>query len=114
MAPAVREQVKKKFAISFLLAKEHIPFMKYPAIHELEERQGTYKNRDSGCNFVHYIAESQRQQLQASLASSHFYSVFMDGSTDKGRVENEVFVILFSKKDYYIQEIRTCTRYFVY
>ena len=29
MAPAVRVQVKKKFDISFLLAKEHIPFMKY-------------------------------------------------------------------------------------
>ena len=36
----------------------------------------------------------------------------MDGSTDKGRVENELFVILFSKKDDDIQEIRTCARYF--
>ena len=61
----MRERVKK-FDISFLLAKEHnIPFLKYPAIHELEERHGvdlgaTYKNRDSARNFVHYIAESQR------------------------------------------------------
>ena len=52
MDPAVRERVKKKFDISFVLAKEHIPFLKFPAIHELEERRGvdlgpTYKNRDS-------------------------------------------------------------------
>ena len=96
----VRERVKKKFEISFVLAKEHIPFTKYTAIHELEERHGidlgaTYKNRDSARNFVHYIAESQRQQLLTSLSSCHFYSILMDGSVDKGRVENELFVILF-------------------
>ena len=92
MAPAVREQVKEKFDISFLLAKEHIPLIKYPAIHELEERRGidlatSYKNRASGRNFVHYIAESQRQQFAGFPSISHFYSVLMDGSTDKGRVE---------------------------
>ena len=38
MDPAVRERIKKKFDISFVLAKEHIPFLKYPAIHGLEER----------------------------------------------------------------------------
>ncbi len=40
MNPAVRERVNKKFDISFVLAKEHIPFTKYPAIHQLEERHG--------------------------------------------------------------------------
>ena len=35
MDPAVRERVKLE--ISFVLAKEHIPFLKYPAIHELED-----------------------------------------------------------------------------
>ena len=113
----VRERVKKKFEISFVLAKEHIPFTKYTAIHELEERHGidlgaTYKNRDSARNFVHYIAESQRQQLLTSLSSCHFYSILMDGSVDKGRVENELFVILFCKKDDNLQEVRTCARYF--
>ena len=36
----------------------------------------------------------------------------MDGSTDKGRVDNELFVILFCKRDDSLQEIRTCARYF--
>ena len=117
MDPAVKERVKKKFDICFVLAKEHIPFLKYPTIHELEERHGldlgvTYKNRDSARNFVHYIAESQRWQMRASLASCHFFSVLMDGSTDKGRVENELFVIVFCKRDDTLQEIRTCARCF--
>ncbi len=119
MDPAVRERVKKKFDISFVLAKEHIPFTKYPAIHQLEERHGVdlgaaYKNRDSAQNFTHYIAESQRRQLQTDLGASdcNFYSVLMDGSTDKGRVENELFVMLFCRKNDTLQEIQTCARFF--
>ena len=77
MDPVVRERVKKKFEISFVLAKEHIPFSKYPAIHELEEKHAVdlgiaYKNRDSPRNFVHYIAESQRQAFQHGDLSSIF------------------------------------------
>ena len=106
--PAIREQIKRKFEISFVLAKEHIPFLKYPAIHDLEERHGVVKNRDSAHNFVHYIAESQRQHLYTTLASSHFYSILMDSSTDKERVENELFVILFVKK----LELKTTARYY--
>lgn len=65
----------------------------------------TYKNRDSACNFVHYIAESQRREFHVSLASYHFYSVLIDGSIDKDRVENELFVILFCKRDDTLQEV---------
>ena len=38
--PAVRERLKKKFNISYLLAKENLPFTKYPSIHELLKRYG--------------------------------------------------------------------------
>jgi len=52
MDSAVREQVNKKDDISFVLAKESVPFTEYPAIHESEERHRVdlglmYKNRDS-------------------------------------------------------------------
>ena len=116
--PTVKERVKRKFDISFLIAKEHVPFTKYAAIHDLEERHGVdlglaYKNRDSAANFVHFIAESQRQHFYDTLRTSrcHFYSVLMDGSTDKGRIENELFVIIFCKKDDTLQEVFTCARY---
>ena len=38
MDQSVREQVKRKFDISFVIAKEHLPFSKYPAIHDLEAK----------------------------------------------------------------------------
>ena len=37
MDPTTRERVRKKFDISLFRAKEHILFVKYPVIHELEE-----------------------------------------------------------------------------
>ena len=82
MDPDARERVKKKIDTSYVLAKEHRFFLEYAAIHELEERYGvdlgsTYKNRDSAHNFIHYIAESQRQQLRGKLSSCHFFSMLM-------------------------------------
>ena len=58
-----------KFDISFVIAKEHLSFSKYPAVHDLEAKHGvdlgtSYKNRDSARNFVHYIAESQKAKPQ--------------------------------------------------
>jgi len=41
MDPAVREGVKRKFDIGVVLAKEHIPFLKYPTIHKLKEERHT-------------------------------------------------------------------------
>ena len=80
-----------------------VPFTKYPALHELEEHHDVdlgqaYKTRESASKFVHYIAENQRQNLHHRLSSHHFYSCLMDGSVDKGKIENELFVILFCQK----------------
>ena len=35
----------------------------------------------------------------------------MDGSTDKGRIENELFVVLYCKEDGDRQEMKTFSRY---
>ena len=72
----------------------------------------TYKNRNSARNFVHYITESQRRHLYTTLGSNHFYSILMDSSTDKGRVENELFVILYFEKDDALLELKTTARYY--
>ena len=79
----------------------------------MEERHGVdlgaaYKNRDSAQNFTHYIAECQRRQLQTNLGACHFYSVLMDGSTDKG----QAFCSTFCRKNDTLQEIQTCSRFF--
>lgn len=107
----------KKFDLSFVIAKEHLSFRKFQSLHDLEERHGvdlgqTYNNKDAACSFVHYIAESQRQQFLSRLKSScHFYSILMDGSVDKGRVENELFLIMFCTVDKETEEVRTEVRY---
>ena len=118
MDTTVRERVKKKFDISYVLAKESMPFTKYQALHQLEQRHGVdlgeaYKTRESACSFVHYIAESQRQQFHHKLLSQcNFYSFLMDGSTDKAKVENELIVLLYCSKDDKAEEMNTCARYF--
>ena len=95
----MKKRVKKKIRYQFVLAKEHIPFTKYPVVHQLEEMHfvdlgSTYRNRDFAHNFTHCIAESRKTQFKASMKANSFYSVLMDGSTNKGRVENELFVLL--------------------
>ena len=55
--------MSRKSFISYVLAKESMPFTKYLALHQLEQRHGvdlseTYKIREYACSFVHYIAES--------------------------------------------------------
>lgn len=114
--PAVREKLKKKFDISYLLAKENLPFTKYPSIHELLERHGielgfSYKTRESAHNFTHYIAESQRQEFHQMLSGTKFFSFLMDGSTDKGKVENEVIVIQYCRVDETVEEVRSFSRF---
>lgn len=116
MDEVILECMKRKFDISFILAKEGLAFKKYPILCELESRHGidhghAYNTKDSAKAFVHYIAESQRQLFISSLSSSRFYSFLMDGSTDAGNVEDEVIVILTSTRDEVTQEIKSCARF---
>ena len=56
-------KAEEKVDVCYLLAKENIAFLKYPAILELEEHHGVdvgfaYRTKDSAKIFTHYIAES--------------------------------------------------------
>ena len=75
--PVVKDKLKKKFDITYVLAKENLPFTKYPVIHKLLERYEvplgfSYKTRESAQNFLHYIAESQQQEFQHTFSNSKF------------------------------------------
>ena len=116
MDQTVKDQMKKKFDICYAMAKENIAFRKYPALHELEVRHGvdlgsTYKTKDSAKQFTFYIAEAQRQDFMDDLSSVSFYSFLMDGSVDAGRIEDELVVIMFCKKDDFCEEIQSCSHY---
>ena len=113
MHQALKEQTRKKFDICYVMTKENV---KYPALHELETRHGVdlgpaYKTKDLAKNFTHYIVEAQHHNFMEALSLAPFCSFHMDGSVDAGRVEDELVVILYCKKDNSSEEIRSCTRF---
>ena len=95
-----RKKLQVKFDISYFVATENLPFTKYPKICELETRYGvnvgtSYVNENAGKDFMHYIAESRRQELKEKLAKAKFSSLLQDVSTDAGNVHNEVFLAVW-------------------
>ena len=96
--------------------KEKIAFWKYPTLHDLEAHHGvdlgtSYKTKDLAKNFTHYIAMAQRQQFFQSLQAINFYSFIVDGSTDVGRIEDELVMMMFCKRNEKAEEIKSCVRY---
>ncbi len=63
-----RKRLRAKFDIAYFVATEQLAYRKYPRICELEARLGvnlgsSYLHENAGKEFVHYIAESNRQDL---------------------------------------------------
>ena len=91
---ATRARMEKKFELCFVMAKQSIPFAKYPALLELEQRHEVdighaYNTADSARLFTSCIAKSQRQGFLNSLPCGGFFSLLMHGSTDAGNLEDE-------------------------
>ena len=106
MDDETRERMARKFDICYMMAKESLPFTKYPALLELESRHGVdlgpaYRTPDSAKSFTSYIAKSQCQTFLNTLSSSgsRFFSFLMDGTTDAGNQEDELIVLLYCSKD---------------
>ena len=92
-------------------------FKKYPAMCQLEGRHGVelgnaYQNKESARLFTSYIIRQQRKDFMASFSYVHFFSFLMDGSTDAGNVEDELFVLLHCCKDDNAEEIKRNVRFF--
>ncbi|KAL5491664.1 hypothetical protein EMCRGX_G016996, partial [Ephydatia muelleri] len=119
MDDKTRSRMRRKFDLCFVMAKESLPFAKYPSLLELEARHDVdlgfeYSTPDSAKAFTSYIAQAQREAFLKSLAirKCFFYSIMMDGSTaDAGNVEDEMVVLLTSCKNDDTREITSVTRY---
>ena len=90
--------LRYKFDIAYFVATEQLAFKKYPKVCELESRHGvklgaSYRNVNSCKEFIHFIAESGRQQLNAMVTNAHFFSLLMDGSTDASNHDNELILV---------------------
>ena len=96
--------------------KKELSFCKHPAICELEARNcvnlgSAYKTETACKTFIHYIAESQRKELVHTLQSAKF-SVLIDGSTDAGNIDNELFLVVWFDKEGVGEKVCTHASYF--
>ena len=99
-----RDRLKKKFDIAYFVATEKLAFTKYPSICELEAQHGvelgtSYLNKSAGRTFCHYIAKECKENVVEALRKAHFFSILMDRTTDKGNIEDELFLVLWCDVD---------------
>jgi len=113
--PAMKEK-GKKFDITYCLAIENLLFTKYTVIHQPLEHYEiplgfSYSTRESAHNFLHYLTESQQQKFQREISNKKFFSLLMDGSVDKAKVENEVILVQYCHLDNDLEEVKSCSRF---
>ena len=99
-----------------MMAKESIPFTKYPALHQLGNYHGvglenTCCTADSAKIFTSYIAESQRREFLTDFAKCKFFSFLIDRSTDAGNLEDELIVLQYSMKHSSSEEVKSVTQH---
>ena len=87
-----RERLKVKFDIAYFAAMEKLSFTKYPKICELEAHHGVHVGTsyctNNACKvFVHNITEARRKDLRLDLTKAKFFSLLLDGSTDKVNID---------------------------
>ncbi len=112
-------RLKLKFNIlCYMMAKQSLPFAKYPPLLELQAHLGAdlgtaYNTPDSAKVFTTYIAKSLRQSFLNSISASNinFFSFLIDGTTDSNNQEDELIVIVYCTKNNRTEELNVCTRF---
>ena len=92
-------------------------FSKYPALCELETHHGVnvgseYTNKNAAETFCHYIAQTRREDLAQKLASANFFSILMDSTTDKGNIDDEMFLVLWCDVNGSDEKVHTKMKFF--
>lgn len=95
-----RAHVRKLLEIAYMIAKEEIPFTKYPTIMELEKRQGVslgsaYTTEHKCREFTVLIGECMRDKVLDYVRQSHYLAVLIDGSTDSTVIEKELVYVMY-------------------
>ena len=103
MASASSEEVKREsklFDVAYVVAREDLPFTKYPLLIELERRHGvrvgqTYATEHKCKEFTMLIGETFREAALNELKMSRYFAILMDSSTDSSVKEKELVYVLF-------------------
>ena len=93
-------RVSKLFKVAHMLAKEELPFAKYPAIVELEERQGvslgnTYLTEHKCQEFANIVGDCMADDTRDEISGSRYLTVLLDGSTDSSVMEKELLYVMY-------------------
>ena len=112
-----RVKLRYKFDLAYFISREKLSFRKYPQLVKLEARHGVnigtnYVTETSCREFTHYIADSVRQQLCNCLSTVNFFSLLLDGSTDCGNIDNELFLVVWFDKLGTSEKVCTKSSYF--
>ena len=70
----------------------------------MEARHGvkvgsSYLTNNAAKEFVHFIAKSLKNDVVSAVSDAKFFSLFLDGSTDKGNVDNELLMVCWCDLD---------------
>ena len=93
-------RVSKLVDVAYVVAKEELPFSKFPALVEVEKRHGvdlgnTYTTEHKCKEFVCLIGETMRNEVLDSLKQAKYFSVLLDGSTDCSVTEKELIYVMY-------------------
>ena len=86
--------MKRKFEVTYFIAKNELRFNKHKEILSLEKHHGVHMGdsyiNDTVCaNFIDFIGLDLKDQLSKDLVKAKFFSVLSDGSTDSLLTENK-------------------------
>ncbi|XP_054482892.1 zinc finger protein 862-like, partial [Anoplopoma fimbria] len=93
-------QLKVKFNIAYVIAKEEIAFTKFGPMIALHHKNGlninpTYDNDVRCAEMVGQIAEGIKDTLAAQLQAARYLAVLIDGDTDISNTECEIVYVRF-------------------
>ena len=100
-----KESLNIHFNSAYYLGKHERPFTDYPALLDLQEKNGALKFNESyrtdraAAIFSDFIGESLKIPIVDVLIEANYYALLSDGSTDKAVIEEEVIYVLFLKND---------------
>ena len=95
-----KQRTKRKFEVSYMIAKEKFALTKMQPLCDLEEKHRVdlgpgYRDDHACAMFIEYIDRDFQQQLVAALNQCKFFSLQADSSTELGYTENELFLVIY-------------------
>lgn len=89
-----RREVVVNMTTAYFIAKEKIPFSKFPGLINLQKKNGlqissTYANDKSCAEMVSVLGKVFKERTVSGINQSNYISVMADGATDAGGLENE-------------------------